>query len=152
MASTDSGVQRRIATAITQCEEMIDWYADAGRWKGSLHRGFQTLIIVLSGTTPVLVLFTGLPKPVQALPAALAALAAAIAGSNHWYEDTVRYAAAREQLKSELRQFRVRGGAYTSGLSDEQALEAFVVKTEAVIMSELSKWQSQERSPSGSQK
>jgi len=100
----------RTQVAIAQCQEQIRWFEVHSRADWWLYRSFQVGVIVLSGASPVLLLFTDLPKPVQALPAALAALAAAIAAGFHWHEDAVRWAATREQLKSELRQFNTRAG------------------------------------------
>src|SRR5262249_33611701 len=97
---------------MSQRRGQIAWFERASRADWWLYRTFQVAVIVLSGTTPVLVLFAALPRPVQALPAALAALASAVAASFHWHEDAVRWGATREQLKSELRQFSVRAGHY----------------------------------------
>jgi hypothetical protein len=109
-------------------------------------------VIVLSGAAPVLVLFTDLPKPVQALPAALAALAAGVAASFHWHEDAVRWAATRELLKSELRQFRTGAAHYGSNLTQAQALDAFVTRVETIVVGELSSWQQLEQKPASVQK
>lgn len=104
--------------------------------------------MVLGATSPVLVLFSQLPKPVQALPAALGAFAAAILASFHWHEDAVRWAAVREQLKRELRQMSVRAGRY-DGLSHEAALNHFVLTIEAIMGGELRQWEQQEHPLAG---
>ncbi len=140
----DGDLAERTRLAITQCEDQIKWFAKHSRADWYLFRGFQVTVIILSGLSPILILFTALPKPLQALPAALAALAAAVAASFHWHEDAVRWAATREQLKSELRQFKVRAGHYPDKLPDSDALQAFVSQTEAIVLGELTRWQSVE--------
>ncbi len=137
----------RTRVAIGQCQEQIHWFEVHSRADWWLYRTFQVGVIVLSGTSPVLLLFTSLPKPVQALPAATAALAAAIAASFHWHEDAVRWATTREQLKSELRQFNTRAGHYAFSLPGPNALDNFVTRVEAIILGELSSWQQLEQKP-----
>ena len=137
----------RTRVAIAQCQEQIRWFEVHSRADWWLYRSFQVGVIVLSGASPVLLLFTDFPKPVQALPAALAALAAAIAAGFHWHEDAVRWAATREQLKSELRQFNTRAGHYASNMHGAQALDNFVTRVEAIVLGELSNWQQLEQKP-----
>jgi hypothetical protein len=140
-------LDERTAVAVAQCKEQIHWFETHSRADWYLYRSFQVGIIVLSSATPVLLLFTSLPKPLQALPAAMAALGAAVAAGFHWHEDAVRWAATREQLKSELRQFNTRAGQYRSSLPRAQALDNFVTRVEAIILGELSNWQRLEQKP-----
>lgn len=135
----------RVSQAVTQCQEQIRWFQVHSRADRYLYRSFQVAIIVLSSASPVLVLFTNVPKPVQALPAALAALTAAVAASFHWHEDAVRWAATRELLKSELRQFAVAAGRYGQGTKAE-VLDSFVTRIEAIIVGELTSWRLAEQS------
>lgn len=144
-------LDERSKTAVAQCEEQIRWFELHSRADWILYRSFQVGVIVLSGTSPVLLLFTNLPKPLQALPAALAALAAAVAAGFHWHEDAVRWAATRELLKSELRQYRTAAGHYGSGLDSAQALDGFVTRVEGIILGELSSWQRLEQKPASDQ-
>ena len=129
----------RTKKAVAQCEEQIGWYASHSRADWYLYRTFQVGVIVLSRASPALLLFTDLPKPIQALPAALAALGAAVAAGFHWHEDAVRWATTRELLKSELRQFRTRTGRnYRSSLSEGIALDNSATRMEAIIHGDLS--------------
>jgi len=73
----------RAKAAIAQCEWHLNWYATHSRADWFLYRTFQIAIVALSGSTPVLILFTSLPKPVQAIPAAVATVVAAIADEHH---------------------------------------------------------------------
>ena len=146
MLEIDADLEERTKKAVDQCRDQISWFANHSRVDWYLYRSFQVGVIVLSGASPVLLLFTNLPKPVQALPAAVAALAAAVAASFHWHEDAVRWAATRELLKSELRQFGTRAGSnYGSANSKAVALDNFVTRVEAIIVGELSTWQKAEQ-------
>lgn len=131
----------RTSTAIARCQEQIQWYEKQKGRQRALYYTFQSLVVVLSGITPILILWTGLPKPIQALPAALGSIAAGLAGSFHWLEGWTRFAIADESLKSELAKFRARASeSYSTKVSDEQALENFVTRVEAIVLAETTRW------------
>src|SRR2546421_3478222 len=62
--------------AIDRCVQQIEWYEAHGSRESFFYRFFQTCAIVFGGLTPILILWSDVPKPLQALPAALAAIAA----------------------------------------------------------------------------
>jgi hypothetical protein len=135
-----SRIGQRTQLALEECTKQVRWYERHSRADWWLYRTFQVAVVVLSGSTPLLLLFTNIPKGLQALPAATAAVVAAVAGAFHWHEDAVRWATTRELLKSELRQFNARADQYPAGLSDEEALDRFVTRTESLITRELESW------------
>lgn len=134
----------RKALAIKRCQENIDYYSKFTSIDAFCHHLFLALSILLSGLTPVLILWTDLPKAVQALPAALGAVAAGLPGVFHWREDWIRFGYTSELLKSELNKFETRSTkTYSLRLGQEVALDHFVQRTEKIILSETSEWRTQ---------
>ena len=123
---------------------MIRWY-DRSRNRARLwYRAFQTSIIVLTGLTPILILWNGVPRELQAIPPAIAALCAALIAAYHWREDWVRYTVTAEALRSERYKYTTRTTpAYALGLPDSQALDNFMRKIEGVAASEVADWRNQ---------
>jgi hypothetical protein len=132
--------------ALKRCEGMIGWY-DRSRNRARLwYRGFQTAIIVLTGITPLLILWgpDALPRGVQAIPPAIAALCAALVAAYHWREDWVRYTVTAELLRSEQYKYRTRTTPqYAIGLPELVALDNFMRRIEAVAASEVADWRNQ---------
>jgi hypothetical protein len=107
-----------------------------------LDKAFVIGVVLLSGLTPVLILWTSLPKPLQALPSALAAVAAGVAGSFSWRDNRVRWKATQELLKSELSLFDVSAGTYKEG--GAAALNIVALRVEELSGRELEQWRSQQ--------
>jgi hypothetical protein len=128
----------RHAAAVKRAEEQIRWYTRYSISSGVLYRVFQTLAVVLSAITPVLILWTDLSPVLQALPAAGAAISAALVGIYGWQENKARFAFTAEALKSELVQYETRTGRYKG--SPEQALDRFVTRVERIGMDETAQW------------
>jgi hypothetical protein len=128
----------RHAAAVERAGEQIRWYTKNSVWAGVLYRAFQTLAVVLSAVTPVLILWTDLSPVLQALPAAAAAVSAALVGIYGWQENKARFAFTGEALKSELVQYETRTGPYKG--SAEEALDRFVGRIERLAMDETSQW------------
>ncbi len=136
---TDDFDARR-AAAVERAGEQIRWYTKNSVWAGVLYRAFQTLAVLLSAITPVLILWTDLSPVLQALPAAAAAISAALVGIYGWQENKARFAFTGEALKSELVQYETRTGRYKG--SAEQALDRFVTRVEQIGMDETAQWRS----------
>jgi hypothetical protein len=130
--------EARQAAAVERAGEQIRWYTKNSVWSGILYRVFQTLAVVLSAITPVLILWTDLSPALQALPAAAAAISAALVGIYGWQENKARFAFTGEALKSELVQYETRTGRYRG--SAEDALDRFVTRVEQIGMDETSQW------------
>ena len=135
--------------ALARCDGMIAWYeqhvVQSRRW----YRLFSTATIVLSGLTPILILW---PQPpgaavhplIQAAPAALAALFATLVANYRWREDWIRYAVAGETLRSEKTKFLTRTTQdYALALPRSEAFDNFVYRMESLAISEVSEWRNQ---------
>ena len=90
----------------------------------------------------MLILVTDLPKWVQALPAALAAISAALSNIFNWKENWVRRASALELLIAEQLKYETRtSAAYDVKVDDQQALNHFVESTTSLNLMEVSNWE-----------
>ena len=139
-------VPSRAAEALYRCDTMIGWYENKLTFARRCYYVFQSAVILLSGITPFLVLTPYLAdqKALQALPATVAAIAAALITSYRWREDWVRYAVAAETLRSERIKFGTRTTEpYAIKLTDDDALDNFVFRIEALAISEVAEWRSQ---------
>lgn len=126
---------------MARCQAQIDWYSQHSKLEWRLFVLFQTAAIALAAATPVLVLWSSLPKAVQALPAALASVAAALVGTFHWLQNKTRFAYTAEALKSERVLFETRTPPrYGVEVEEDQALAAFVTRIEELTMGEVAEW------------
>ena len=142
----------REQAALRRCDDQIEWYSKHSvrewRWFVSV----QTAAVVLAAATPVLILWGSVPKAVQALPAALASVAAGLAGTFRWLQNKTRWAYAAEALKSERVLYDTRTPPqYGSEMAEEAALAAFVRRIEEISMTEVSEWRSDLSRPASSE-
>jgi hypothetical protein len=101
---------------------------------------FQTLVIVLSGITPLLILTTD-SKLLQAAPAATASVLAGLLSVFRFNEHWVRRSTAAAALESEMVKYSTRAGAgYGGSTSPEAALEHFVLTMERIAEEEKLGW------------
>ena len=130
--------------ALAQCQQHIEFY-DEAKWRQRIaYQSFQAAVIVLSGLTPILILWSNLCEALQALPSALAAIAAGLLGIFQWRANYVRFAYVCEALKSERLKFETRTTAdYDKGLDDHVALSNFVARMERIVMREVSDWRAE---------
>ena len=70
-----------------RCAEQIAWYERFSSPGAAIFVAFQRGAILLGAATPVLILWSSLPKAFQALPAALASVAAALVGTLGWLQN-----------------------------------------------------------------
>jgi len=132
---------RRRQTALDRCDEQIGWYTRYARREWILFIVFQSAAVALAAVTPVLILWSSVPKPLQALPAALASVAAGLVGTFHWLQNKTRFAFTAEALKSERVLFETRTPPrYGPALTADEALSAFVLRIEEISMTEVSEW------------
>jgi hypothetical protein len=127
--------------ALDRVDEQIRWYETHSARQWVAFSVFQSAAVILGGITPVLILWASVPKAVQALPAALAAVAAGLVGIFRWPHNKTRYSFTAEALKSE----RVKCLTRTTPLynrihSDDAALENFVARIEDISMTEVTEW------------
>jgi Protein of unknown function (DUF4231) len=144
----DDNPDRRQRAAAQRLERQLAWYEKHAARNRVMYQVFQTATIVLGGLTPILVLWTSLPKTIQALPAALASVAAGLSGVFGWRDDWVRFAHTAEALKSERIYFQTRTGErYRRELDDDDVLENLVAAIEQLATSEVSEWSASYRAP-----
>jgi hypothetical protein len=143
---TDDETDYRKA-ALRRCEMLIKNYEKYSLRAWRYYTGFQVATLVLAGLTPFLLLYgSGVPQPIQALPSALAALAAGINAVFHSREDAIRQRITRELLKSERAKFLTRTSPrYGTGVSDAKALDHFVCRIEELTINEVLKWGTREK-------
>ncbi len=137
----DTELQVRQQQAIQRYRDEIEWY---GRVKQS-HRGtyqiLQVCVIVFSSLTPILILIEQLPKALQALPAALAAILTAVLATFRYQDNYVRFGYTLELLKSELFKYETRSTReYEPSADKQKALEHFIARMEDIIMTEVADW------------
>ncbi len=131
--------RRRLA--LQRCNGLIGWYEDTKSRHRRRYYGLQIATIALGGLTPILVLWTDLPKPIQALPAALASIAAGLAGVFQSHEQWVRSAAALESLRSERMKYLGRAGEdYAPDVEEQEAFRRFVLRMEAIVATHVQDW------------
>jgi Protein of unknown function (DUF4231) len=141
MSATDSAFQARKETILAECQSSIEWYRKRKTVPRILYQGSQMSIIVLGALTPVLILVTDLPKWAQALPAAVASMAAGLSSVFHWQENWVRRASTLEALRAELLKYKTRtSSAYSSNLDEQSALDNFVTSVLNLTLNELASW------------
>jgi hypothetical protein len=142
-APADSSSRER---ALARCQRLIKWYTKEKRRQRLAYQTFQVAAILLSGLTPILILWSDDPAGWTALPAALAAIAIGLLGIFQWKENYVRFAYVSEALQSEKNKFVTRTTTdYDKSLSEYEALSNFVTRVESLVMSEVSDWRGQMR-------
>jgi hypothetical protein len=127
--------------ALERCHDLIEMYRKLKLRNLIAYKVSVIVAIVFSGLTPVLVLWSDLPEVLQALPAALAAIATGLSGIFQWKENLVRYGYTKEALESERAKYKTRATEqYGSEVDDPGALDKFVTRVEGIYMAELSDW------------
>jgi hypothetical protein len=135
-------LETRREEAMRRCDEQIGWYQRFSSREWRFFVVFQTSAVLLGAATPVLILWSSLPKAVQALPAALASVAAGLVGTFGWLQNKARYSFTAEALKSERVLFTTRTPpSYGLDLDENAALATFVSRIEQIGMTEVSRWQ-----------
>jgi hypothetical protein len=146
-----AGFEERETFALDRCDEMIRWYERTKSLHRNAHQLFNMATIILGTLAPFILLLeeplnlsTAGAKALAVLPASVAAVVAGLAGLYKWQENWLRFAVAAESLKSERVQYVTRASEdYRPPRTDEQALDRFVRRMEAILMSELGEWRVQ---------
>ncbi len=138
----DNNFESRQVVALEACKASLAWFAKNKRTARSLYYGSQVATITLSALTPVLILITDLPGWAQALPAALAAIAASLSSAFNWKENWIRRSTTFEFLLAEKTRYETRSSsAYTMDLSEDEALNNFVQRMTELNLMEVSNWE-----------
>ena len=123
---------------------MILWYQVKRSRMNVVFNALQGAVIVLTASTPFLVLVDNLADKVfQALPATIVAIAVALMGSYKLRENWVRYTVAVEALRSEKAKYLTRTTPSYWRLPRDEALNNFVLRIEALALSEVEEWRKQ---------
>lgn len=136
-----SNINERKQVAIDDCKKMISWYDRKKRISRRLFYLFQVSAIVLSALTPIFILWSELPKAIQALPAALVSISVGLSAIFKWRENWAIRAYTSEALKRELMKYQARASKkYNETLSEQEVLDTFVETIDTLTMSEVSEW------------
>jgi Protein of unknown function (DUF4231) len=109
----------------------------------------QTLVIVLSGLTPILILSLSPEwKTLQAIPAAVASVLAGLMGLYQFNEGWIRWARAVEALRSEIVKFETLSGPdYSEDVDEAELIRRFVLRIEQINAVARAEWAQQRSHP-----
>jgi hypothetical protein len=143
MSENVDTINERRNRALNRYKSQLEWYE---RTKNDARRFFylgQTLVILLTGITPLIILSTE-SKFWQALLPAAASIIAGVLGIWQFQEAWQRRAIALEALKSEFVKFDTRSGDdYRLPVTEDQAIDRFVLNIEGIVGNEVTQWQRQ---------
>jgi hypothetical protein len=141
LALTNEDLEKSRQKILKKCDDQIAWYETTKSSTRTLHLTLTISTIVLGGLTPVLILWSDLPKAIQALPSALAAMTVALDRAFRPRENYARMSYFAEALKSEKTKFETRTTQdYGQNIGEFQALENFVTRVDSLMKSEISEW------------
>jgi hypothetical protein len=133
--------QSRRSKALKYCEKHLDWYGKARDRNRTAFQISQGMALTLSGLTPVLILWSDLPKTIQALPAALAAILTGLNGIFHWRDNYIIFAYTWNNLANEKIKYVTRATEdYGLKVDKENALSNFVSNIDKHIVNEVQEW------------
>lgn len=133
--------ENRRKHALERCQTLIEWYEKFKRRQQLAYEISHGAIIVLSGLTPILILWEDVSAPLKALPPALVAVLIGLSGAFQWKENYLRFALASEALQSERVKFLTRTTrAYNATVSDDLAIQNFVSQIERIAIREAAEW------------
>lgn len=120
------------------------WYERFSKRDWRLFVVFQTTAILFAATTPCLILWSSIPKGVQALPAALASGRSRACRHVPLAPEQEPVRVHAEALKSERVLYETRTPPrYAPDLTEDEALAAFVGRIEEISMTEVSEWRTE---------
>jgi hypothetical protein len=133
--------ENRQNKALQRYDNAIGWYRRAKDQNRHAYQILQVCVIVFSGLTPILILMSDVPKPLQALPAALAAILAGVMATFHVHDNYVRFGHTCEAMQSEVVKYETQAAPeYGPDVDEQTRLERFVRTMERTIMSEVTGW------------
>lgn len=138
--SSNDDLPARRDLALKRCQSEIDRNQRDKDRSALFNHGLQVAAVALSGLTAILILWSEVPKPVQALPATLASILTGVIAIFRWHENYIRSAYTAEALRSERAKFEARATPYGITVKDDQALDTFVSRVEAILMDAAVQW------------
>lgn len=130
----------RLRIAWEWVQQERDWYAKHGARSRNWFGGVQIAAIALSGLTPVLVVWDGLPAALQALPAALAAIMLGASAVLAWRENWVRFKQTAAALEREQLLFATQTRPYDGDGDRDKLVARFVENTTRIVSGEYASW------------
>ena len=126
--------------ALGHYDFLVDWY-DRHKMLNKVAYGISyTVSISFSGLTPVLVLWSNLPEPIKALPAALAAISTGLNGIFQFHEHYKLFAWASMQFTQEKSKYLSRASESYKDMNEDEALSNFIENIDDIIQVETSTW------------
>lgn len=139
--SRTSDFKRREQKALEHYDFLVKWYDDHKKRNKVAYWISYTVSISFSGLTPILVLWSNLPEPIKALPAALAAISVGLNGIFQFHEYYRLFAWASLQFTQEKSKYLSRASEkYNDQVDDEVALSNFIQGIDDIIQIETSTW------------
>ncbi len=127
--------------ALTEARRLQSLYESRKRNHRLIYYVLQLGTIILSGLTPVLLLWSGIPQVIQALPAALASMFATINSIFHFQENWIQYSRTDHAIRGEIRNFIGRATQdYATDLTADQALSNFINNLTTIEQTERSEF------------
>jgi len=128
----------------------MDWYGKSRDRNRTAFQLSQSMALIFSGLTPVLILWSDLPKTMQALPAALAAILTGLNGIFHWRDNYIIFAYTWNTLANEKIKYETRATEdYESKVDKECALSNFISNIDKHITNEAQEWRAIRNKESG---
>lgn len=116
----------------------MNWYAQKARHNRKVYQGLQTLVIIFSVITPILVVIgEGLLRWFAVVSSGIVAIVAMLLKTFKYQENWINYRTTRETLKKEIHYYKAKLFGYEEA-EDPEAL--FVKRVEAVISRENTYW------------
>jgi hypothetical protein len=138
--------EERRDNALKYCREQINSFESRKIRDRRWYRLAQATVIFLSALTPLLILGEPgfqIPKLVQAIPAAIAAVVTGINSLFDWQGNWTRYSVTETALRAEKLAFEARATeAYSANLDAERerSLSNFVSNINSILEREVSEW------------
>jgi len=133
--------QSRQSKALEYCKKRMDWYGKHRDRNRIAFQMSQGMALTLSGLTPILILWSDLPKTIQALPAALAAILTGLNGIFHWRDNYIIFAYTWNHLANEKIKYATRAtGDYGLNVDKESGLSNFISNVDKHIINEVEEW------------
>src|SRR5262249_46332834 len=127
--------------ALARYDRQIAHYEKTKKHARRLYYALQSLVIIASAITALLIL-ASVPKWMQAAAPTLAAILAGLLAIFQFNDAWLRRARTVELLRSEFHLFDTRCGRhYATTIPDDQALDAFILRTEKIYADERGEWQ-----------
>jgi Protein of unknown function (DUF4231) len=140
MSDDNAKFEDRRHKAVRRYETQVAFFEKGKNDARRYFYALQTVVIVCSSLTPVLIL-AGTENWIPGTCSALAAIAAAVSALFQFQGSWLRRADTVESLRSEFHLFDTRTGeGYQAPASEEAALDRFITRTEQVYESERGEW------------